>query len=78
MEMVRNFGYITDEQYKEIDYKCGRAGKVLPKECEDLLDKVIQAKYRLMILLMDTTSMMPLGPAMPTETLMAKDSHSDK
>lgn len=40
MEMVRNFGYISDEMYKEIDAACGNAGKELPKDCEKLLDRV--------------------------------------
>ena len=39
MQLFRDYGFITNEMYNEVDGKCNNK-KELPQDCTDLLDKV--------------------------------------
>jgi hypothetical protein len=39
MQLYRDYGFITNQTYNEVDAKC-KNNKDLPKDCTDLLDKV--------------------------------------
>jgi len=40
MQLYRDFGYITQEQYNTVDGKCKDKGAVLPDDCNKLLDDI--------------------------------------
>lgn len=40
MQLYRDFGYITQEQYDNVSSKCKDQGGVLPDDCTKLLDSV--------------------------------------
>ena len=40
MVLYRDLGFISQEQYEQIESKCAGKGADLPKECTDLMDKV--------------------------------------
>jgi hypothetical protein len=40
MQLYRDIGYITQQQYESVDGKCKDQGAVLPDACTALLDEV--------------------------------------
>ncbi len=46
MQLFRDFGYITQQKFEEVDKKCSNQGPELPKECQDVLDEVADVLLR--------------------------------
>lgn len=40
VQLFRDYGYITQEKYEEVDKKCRDQGAVLSQECQNILDEV--------------------------------------
>ena len=73
MELFRDFGFISQEQYDLVDSKCKNQGSKLPDDCIKIMDEVTLLPLRLMTLLMDSTSMTPSSHAMRTIMPMEKE-----
>lgn len=40
MQLYRDLGFISKEQYDEVDGKCRDQGPILPDDCQKLLDEI--------------------------------------
>jgi hypothetical protein len=40
MQLFRDYGYITQAQFEEVDNKCKDQGPELPKDCQQAIDNV--------------------------------------
>ena len=68
MQLYRDVGYISQEQYEMIDGKCKDQGAVLPDDCVKELDKVLVSRSRSMPYSMELTSTISTSLALKTIT----------
>jgi len=40
MQLYRDYGYISQQTFEEVDKKCSNQGEKLPDDCQAMLDKV--------------------------------------
>lgn len=46
MQLFRDYGYISQDQFEQIDQKCKDQGADLPDECNKALEEVPLSPYR--------------------------------
>lgn len=46
MVLYRDLGFISQEQYEEVEKKCAGKGADLPQDCVDAMDKVNVLAFR--------------------------------
>ena len=66
MVLYRDLGFISQEQYEEVEKKCAGKGADLPQDCVDAMDKVNVLTFRSMSYLRHSTFTMLSNPAMKT------------
>jgi hypothetical protein len=73
MQLYRDIGYITQEQYENVDKECKDQGADLPETCTKLLDDVFLHLRRSTTSLMGSTSTMLTDPATKTTNSTVKN-----
>ena len=66
MVLYRDLGFISQEQYEQVESKCAGKGSDLPTDCVELMDKVSFISFRLTSWLTDSTFTMPSNLATKT------------
>jgi len=73
MQLFSDYGYITQEQFQNVDGKCKDQGPELPDDCQKALEDVNHLLFRSTIWLTAITSTTLTGLAIKTQKHSARE-----